>query len=80
MQKQTFWGRMRVAYQRYDRMMEKQGFYVVLGVCVLIIVISAALTFHQRKEAQIPVVVEEAQSAGPETLFSAVSPPRLWLL
>lgn len=64
MQKQTFWGRMRAAYQRYDRMMEKQGFYVVLGVCVLIIVISAVFTFHQRKEAQIPVVVEEVKPAG----------------
>jgi len=64
MQKQTFWDKMRAAYQRYDRMMEKQGFYVVLGVCVLIIVLSAVLTFRQRKEAQIPVVVEEVQTAG----------------
>ena len=76
MQKQTFWGRMRTAYQRYDRMMEKQGFYVVLGVCVLIIVLSAVLTFRQRKEAQIPVVVEEIQMVGgnqqAETLESAL--------
>lgn len=64
LQKQTFWGRMRSAYQRYDRMMEKQGFYVVLGVCILIIVISAVLTFRQRKEAQIPMVVEKVQAAG----------------
>lgn len=64
LQKQTFWGRVRSAYQRYDRMMEKQGFYVVLGVCVLIIVISAVLTFRQHKEAQIPVVVEKVQPAG----------------
>ena len=76
MQKQTFWGKMRTAYQRYDRMMEKQGFYVVLGVCVLIIVLSAVLTFHQRKEAQIPVVVEEVKTAGgnqqAETLSEAL--------
>jgi len=64
MQKQRFWDRMRNAYQRYDRMMEKQGFYVVLGVCVLIIVLSAVLTFRQRKEARIPVVVEEVESVG----------------
>ncbi len=64
MQKQRFWDRMRTAYQRYDRMMEKQGFYVVLTVCVLIIVVSAVITFRQHREAQIPVVVEEVQSAG----------------
>lgn len=64
MQKPTFWHRVRAVYQRYDRMMEKQGFYVVLGVCVLIIVISAVLTFHQRREAKIPVVVEETRAVG----------------
>ncbi|MBQ8150922.1 MAG: M23 family metallopeptidase [Clostridia bacterium] len=64
MQKQTFWDRMRTAYQRYDRMMEKQGFYVVLTVCVLIIVVSAVITFRQHREAEIPVVIEEVQSAG----------------
>lgn len=64
MQKHTFWNRMRAAYQRYDRMMEKQGFYVVLTVCVLIIIVSAVITFRQRREAQIPVVIEEVQSAG----------------
>ena len=64
MEKQTFWNRVRSAYRRYDRMMEKQGFYVVLGVCVLIIVLSAVFTFRQRKEARIPVVVEEVESVG----------------
>lgn len=64
MERQTFWDRMRSAYRRYDRMMEKQGFYVVLAVCVLIILVSAVLTFCQRREAQIPVVVEEAEPAG----------------
>lgn len=64
MERQTFWDRMRSAYRRYDRMMEKQGFYVVLTVCVLIIVVSAVITFGQRREAQIPVVVEEAEPVG----------------
>ena len=39
------------AYQRYDRMMEKQGFYVVLAVCVLVIGLSAFYTFYLRGEA-----------------------------
>lgn len=64
MEKQTFWNRVRSAYRRYDRMMEKQGFYVVLTVCVLIILVSAVLTFRQRKEAQIPIVVEKVEAAG----------------
>lgn len=64
MEKKTFWDRMRTAYRRYDRMMEKQGFYVVLAVCVLIIVVSAALTFSRRREAKIPVVVEQVEAAG----------------
>ncbi len=64
MQKATFWSKMRKAYQRYDRMMEKQGFYIVLGVCVLIIVVSAVVTFSQRREAQTPVVVERVEPAG----------------
>lgn len=64
MERQTFWDRMRSAYRRYDRMMEKQGFYVVLAVCVLIILVSAVLTFCQHREAQIPIVAEEVESAG----------------
>ena len=32
---QKFKSGMKRAYQRYDRMMEKQGFYVVLAICVL---------------------------------------------
>lgn len=38
------------AYARYDRIMEKQGFYIVLGVCVLVIVLSALYTFYLRDE------------------------------
>lgn len=38
------------AYARYDRFMEKQGFGIVLAVCVLIILSSALYTFHFRQE------------------------------
>jgi len=44
------WKSVRQAYDRYSRMMEKQGFYVVMGVCVLIIVLSAVYTFYFRDE------------------------------
>lgn len=64
MEKKKWTDRIRRAYQRYDRMMEKQGFYVVLAVCVVIIVASTVITFCQRREAQIPVVVEDAAAAG----------------
>ncbi len=42
--------RLRRAYAAYDRVMEKQGFAVVLVVCVLVIVLSALYTFHFRDE------------------------------
>jgi len=38
------------AYFHYDRFMEKQGFTVVLLVCILIILLSALYTFHFREE------------------------------
>ena len=38
------------AYARYDRFMEKQGFGIVLVVCVLIILSSALYTFHFRQK------------------------------
>lgn len=37
-------------YARYDRLMEKQGFYVVLALCVLIIAASALYTFYFREQ------------------------------
>ena len=54
------------AYQRYDRMMEKQGFYVVLAVCVLVIGLSAFYTFYLRGEAAEEPVTrnEQAESVG----------------
>lgn len=81
MEKKKWTDRVRSAYQRYDRMMEKQGFYVVLAVCVVIIIASTVLTFCQRREAQIPVVVEEAAAAGgnqqAQTLGEAMAEPRI---
>lgn len=67
MQNSRFWQGVKRAYARYDRLMEKQGFYVVLGVCVLVIVLSAFYTFRMRDEAEEPPVSarqEEAQSAA----------------
>ena len=67
MQNNRFWQGVKRAYARYDHIMEKQGFYVVLGVCVLVIVLSAFYTFRLRNEVEEPPVsarLEEAQSAG----------------
>ena len=50
------------AYQRYDRMMEKQGFYVVLAVCVLVIGLSAFYTFYLRGEAAEEPVMRNEQA------------------
>lgn len=44
-----FWAGIRRVYARYDRLMEKQGFTIVLVVCVLVIVLSALYTFHFRE-------------------------------
>ena len=63
------------AYMRYDRFMEKQGFGIVLAVCVLIILSSALYTFHFRpqksaadeREAQ----AEPAQAQTDQTLEQA---------
>lgn len=54
------------AYMRYDRMMEKQGFYIVLAVCVLVIVLSALYTFSLRDAADdtADALPDEAQSAA----------------
>ena len=44
------WQAARKAYERYSRMMEKQGFYIVMAVCILVIAVSALYTFHFREE------------------------------
>lgn len=63
MQNSRFWQGVKRVYDRYDRLMQKQGFYVVLGVCVLVIVLSAVYTFRLRDELEEPPVTdEEAQS------------------
>ncbi len=68
MQNNRFWQGVRRAYLRYDRLMEKQGFYIVLGICVLVIVLSALYTFLLRDRWEEPPVVaevgEEALAAG----------------
>lgn len=67
MQTNKFWQGVKSAYMRYDRMMEKQGFYVVLGVCVTVILLSAFFTFRMRNDAEeIPPEAgyEEAAVAG----------------
>ena len=45
MQNNRFLEGLRRVYARYDRLMEKQGFYIVLAVCVLVILLSALYTF-----------------------------------
>lgn len=50
MQNGRFMQSVRRLYARYDRLMEKQGFYVVLALCVLIIAASALYTFYFREQ------------------------------
>ena len=65
--KNRFWTGVRRAYAAYDRLMEKQGFYIVLAICVLVIVLSALYTFyfrelwHTEETEQIP---QEYLAAG----------------
>lgn len=57
----------RRAYQRYDRFMEKQGFPIVLTVCVLVILLSALYTFHfreQQAEVQLHPADESIETGG----------------
>ena len=66
-QSNRFWNGVRRAYARYDRLMEKQGFTIVLVVCVLVIVLSALYTFHFREEwhtAQLDGPTEPPVSAA----------------
>lgn len=61
MQSNRFLTGLRRAYARYDRLMEKQGFYIVLGVCVLVIVLSAVYTFYLRDEWEGPLSSPEEE-------------------
>lgn len=78
MQNNRIWQGVKKAYVRYDQLMEKQGFYIVLGVCVLVIVLSAFYTFKLRDDVGEPmsnIPMEDAQSVagmdGNETLSEA---------
>ncbi len=51
------------AYRVYDRFMEKQGFYVVLGICVMVILFSALYTFRMRQALENPDLTEAQQQA-----------------
>lgn len=50
MEYNRFRNKMRRVYLCYDKMMEKQGFTIVLVICVLVIVLSALYTFYFREE------------------------------
>lgn len=65
-QNNRFWMGVRRAYARYDRLMEKQGFTIVLVVCVLVIALSALYTFHFREvwDADTGLPEEESVTAG----------------
>ena len=68
MQNNRFLEGLRRVYARYDRLMEKQGFYIVLAVCVLVILLSALYTFQLRDQWEEPPTAadtgEEALAAG----------------
>lgn len=53
---------LRRAYAAYDRLMEKQGFAVVLVVCVLVILASALYTFHFRDEWAVEAEMDAQQA------------------
>ena len=63
-----FWKSIRHAYDRYSRMMEKQGFYIVMAVCVLVIALSALYTFHFREEW----TASEAPANGGEIIAAGI--------
>ena len=68
MQNNRFLEGLRRVYARYDRLMEKQGFYIVLAVCVLVILLSALYTFQLRDQWEEPPAAadtgDEALAAG----------------
>ncbi len=74
MQSERFKEGIKRVYARYDKMMEKQGFYVVLGICVLVIALSAFYTFRLREEAVTdppPEEIENASAINAQTLADA---------
>jgi len=65
-QNERFRQTIRRAYARYDSLMEKQGFTIVLVVCVLVIVLSALYTFYFREawSSQEPVLDQTVTAGG----------------
>lgn len=66
----------RRAYAKYDRFMEKQGFGIVVVVCVLVILSSALYTFHfrevwSREENQQESSIEAGGNQEAQTLLEA---------
>ncbi len=59
----SFGEKLRHGYQIYDRFMEKQGFYVLLGICVLVIVLSCLYTMNLRQSLENPDLSEQQQQA-----------------
>ena len=64
MQGNRFFQGMRRVYARYDQFMEKQGFYIVLALCVMIIAASALYTFHFRDQWDSGGEPADAQTVG----------------
>lgn len=61
--REQFRAAIRQGYARYSQLMEKQGFYVVLVVCVLVIALSAAYTFHFREKWDLGGGVIDAEDS-----------------
>lgn len=51
-------------YRRYDRFIDKQGFYIVLAVCLLVIVISAVYTSKLRDTLENPVLAQDTGASS----------------
>lgn len=68
MQSNRFFQGIRRLYLRYDQLMEKQGFYLVLALCVLVIAASAFYTFYFRdrweEEQAETLETQQIQAAG----------------
>ncbi len=59
----SFGSKLRQGYRAYDRFMEKKGFYVLLGICVLVIVLSALYTTRLRHTLENPDLSQAQQQA-----------------
>ncbi len=75
-----FWQGFRKAYAKYDQMMEKQGFYVVLVVCIAVIAASALYTFRFRENESfvaVPQTAEESVTAHTQNDQSVIEAQQL---